>query len=112
MRNIFIIGLLLISFTSLSQNDKIAEIAERLSNELNPLYIDLHQNPELSFMKFKTAKKMAVKLRELGFEVTEGVGGNGVVGVFKMEKAKPLCSELIWTPYPLKKTLHCLMPVR
>jgi len=44
------------------------------------MYRDLHQNPELSLMEFNTAAKMADALGRLGFEVTTGVGGNGVVG--------------------------------
>ena len=47
------------------------------------MYRDLHQNPELSLKEFKTAAKMAEVLSKLGFEVTTGVGGNGVVGVFR-----------------------------
>jgi hippurate hydrolase len=50
---------------------------------LDSLYLDLHRNPELSFHEEKTAAKMAARLRSLGFDVTEGVGGYGVVGVFK-----------------------------
>ncbi|MCU0377521.1 MAG: amidohydrolase [Bacteroidales bacterium] len=47
------------------------------------MYRDLHQNPELSFQEFRTALKMAEGLKKLGFDVTTGVGGNGVVGVMK-----------------------------
>ncbi|HMK39313.1 MAG TPA: amidohydrolase [Bacteroidota bacterium] len=50
---------------------------------LDSLYIDLHRNPELSLHEEKTAAKMAARLRGLGFEVTEHVGGYGVVGVLK-----------------------------
>src|SRR5882724_468838 len=50
---------------------------------LDALYQDLHRNPELSNHEEKTAAKMATRLRELGFEVTEHVGGNGVVGVLR-----------------------------
>ena len=50
---------------------------------LDSLYIDLHKNPELSLHEEKTAAKMAGRLRNLGFEVTERVGGYGVVGVLK-----------------------------
>lgn len=50
---------------------------------LDSLYIDLHKNPELSLHEEKTAAKMARRLRNLGFEVTERVGGYGVVGVMK-----------------------------
>src|SRR3989442_5140085 len=50
---------------------------------LDALYQDLHRNPELSNHEEKTAAKMAARLRELGFEVTEHVGGYGVVGVLR-----------------------------
>ena len=51
--------------------------------ELRPFYVDLHQTPELSLHEANTAGKLAEGLRKLGFEVTEHVGGTGVVGVFK-----------------------------
>src|SRR5580693_1422538 len=47
------------------------------------LYIDLHQNPELSSHETQTASKLAARLRSLGYEVTEGVGGTGVVAILK-----------------------------
>jgi len=50
---------------------------------LDALYQDLHRSPELSNQEEKTAAKMAVRLREVGFEVTERVGGHGVVGVLR-----------------------------
>jgi amidohydrolase len=47
------------------------------------LYIDLHQHPELSSHETQTAAKLAARLRSLGYEVTEGVGGTGVVAILK-----------------------------
>lgn len=47
------------------------------------LYMDLHQHPELSSHETRTAAELATRLRGLGFEVTEHVGGTGVVGVLK-----------------------------
>ena len=64
-------------------NDRIMKSAAEGSVTYYDLYTDLHRNPELSLMEFETAKKMAAGLKSLGFEVTTGVGGNGVVGVFK-----------------------------
>ncbi|WFR83977.1 amidohydrolase [Arthrobacter sp. Y-9] len=49
--------------------------------DLTAIYKDLHSNPELSFQETRTAGIVAGHLRELGFEVTEGVGRTGVVGV-------------------------------
>lgn len=53
---------------------------------LEALYQDLHRSPELSLQEEKTAAKMAERLRALGFEVTTGVGGHGVVGVLRNGK--------------------------
>jgi amidohydrolase len=47
------------------------------------LYFDLHRHPELSMHEQHTAAKLAAVLRELHFEVTEHVGGTGVVGVLR-----------------------------
>jgi amidohydrolase len=47
------------------------------------LYLDLHRNPELSLREEKTAAKIADQLRHLGFDVTTGVGGTGVVGILR-----------------------------
>lgn len=48
---------------------------------LEALYKDLHRAPELSFQEVETAKRMASELTALGFTVTTGVGGHGVVAV-------------------------------
>ncbi|MGC2695749.1 MAG: amidohydrolase [Candidatus Angelobacter sp.] len=47
------------------------------------LYLDLHQHPELSSHETRTAAELATRLRALGYEVTEHVGGTGVVGILK-----------------------------
>ncbi|MEL7445165.1 MAG: amidohydrolase [Pseudomonadota bacterium] len=47
------------------------------------LYQDLHANPELSFQEFETSRKLAQRARDLGFDVTEGVGQTGVVAVMR-----------------------------
>ena len=47
------------------------------------LYLDLHRNPELSFHETATAAKLANELKQLGYEVTTGIGRTGIVGVLK-----------------------------
>jgi amidohydrolase len=47
------------------------------------LYLDLHQNPELSSHETQTAAKLAARWRSAGYDVTEHVGGTGVVAVMK-----------------------------
>lgn len=50
---------------------------------LEALYHHLHRNPEISFQEEKSAARMAAELAELGFKVTTGVGGHGLVGVME-----------------------------
>jgi hippurate hydrolase len=50
---------------------------------LGALFDHFHRNPELSGMETQTAARMANELRALGYEVTEGVGGTGVVAVLR-----------------------------
>src|SRR5690606_32698936 len=59
-----------------------SRVAEELDS-LVELYKDFHQNPELSLQEERSAAKLASELRGLGFEVTEKVGGTGVVGLLK-----------------------------
>ena len=65
-----------------SADDLREDIAADLP-ELMELYRDLHAHPELSFQEHRTAAKLAAIARELGFEVTEGVGQTGVVAVMR-----------------------------
>ena len=51
--------------------------------EAHTLYLDLHQNPELSSHEIQTAEKLASHLRNLGYTVTEHAGGTGVVAILK-----------------------------
>ncbi|MBU3611044.1 amidohydrolase [Polynucleobacter wuianus] len=44
---------------------------------------DIHQHPELAFDEHRTAALVAKKLKSWGYEVYEGIGGTGVVGVLK-----------------------------
>ena len=48
-----------------------------------PLFDHFHRNPELSTIEHETADRMADELRNAGFEVTEAVGGTGVVAMMK-----------------------------
>jgi hippurate hydrolase len=49
-------------------------------DKLAELYRDLHTHPELAFAEHRTAGIVAERLRDLGYQVTTGVGGTGVVG--------------------------------
>ena len=77
-----IAALALVAPGAAAAQDLRAGVAEDMP-ELMELYRDLHANPELSFEEHKTAAKLAKRMRDLGFEVTEGVGRTGVVSVMK-----------------------------
>jgi len=51
--------------------------------DAHALYLDLHQNPELSSHETQTATKLAARLRSAGYDVTEHLGGTGVVAILK-----------------------------
>lgn len=53
-------------------------------------YQELHQAPELSLQEEQTARRLAEQWRAAGFEVTERVGGHGVVGLLKNGEGKTL----------------------
>lgn len=66
--------------------DLRGEVQTRLAREypsLESLYKHLHTHPELSLQEKETAKRIADELERAGFQVTRGVGGNGVVGVLR-----------------------------
>lgn len=79
------LAMLLASSGALAQ-DLTAAVAKDWSAHLSSLYDHLHANPELSFMEVQTAARMAKELRAAGFEVTEKVGGTGVVALLKNGK--------------------------
>lgn len=60
-----------------------ATIAKEELPSLAKLYRELHTNPELSLHETETSTRIAEELRAAGLEVTEKVGGHGVVGILK-----------------------------
>lgn len=50
---------------------------------LADLYRHLHAHPEIAFEEHETAALVAKRVRELGYEVTEGVGVTGVVAMLR-----------------------------
>ncbi len=51
--------------------------------QLMTLYRDFHANPELSRRETRSAAILAAEARKLGYQVTEKVGGTGVVAVMR-----------------------------
>ena len=76
---------------------------EALYPDLDKFYIDLHQTPELSLHEEKTSAKLAARLRDLGFEVTEHVGGYGIVGVLRNGPGRTVLVRTDMDALPIKE---------
>jgi amidohydrolase len=79
---------LLVLFSSLvipagAQTAAMSKEVDSVYPDAHAFYLDLHQNPELSSHETQTAAKLAAHLRDLGYDVTEHVGGTGVVAILK-----------------------------
>src|SRR6266404_2734414 len=68
---------------SAAQNRPLATQVDSVFPDAQALYLDLHQHPELSSHETRTAAELAGRLRALGYEVTEHIGGAGIVGIMK-----------------------------
>ena len=101
-RSIIATAIILLSLNVASASSIQSAIASDYGY-LKDLYIDLHQNPELSFHEILTAKKIANELQSLGFEVTRPVGGTGLVGVLKNGKGPTLMLRTDLDALPVKE---------
>ena len=61
----------------------IARDVEQLRDRLVETRRDFHRHPELAFQEYRTAGIVADRLDELGWHVTRGVAGTGVLGLLK-----------------------------
>lgn len=76
-------GALMLAAPAFAQGDLRADIAADYDANLEALFTHFHKNPELSHREFKTAERLASEIRALGYDVTEGVGGTGIVAVME-----------------------------
>ena len=74
--------ILLLGSVSFAQTPNSEEV-ESVYPDAHALYLDLHEHPELSKHETQTAEKLAARLRSAGYDVTEHVGGTGVVAILK-----------------------------
>src|SRR5258708_9300924 len=80
---LFLLLALLLAIPSYTQMPPNSKEVEAVYPAAHALYVDLHRNPELSTHESQTASKLAARLRSLGYEVTEGDGGAGVVALLQ-----------------------------
>ena len=80
-----ILALLLLAAPAASLDSRSLErqVRQDYRAHLGELFAHFHRNPELSLMETETAARLAKELRAAGFEVTEGIGGTGVVAIME-----------------------------
>src|SRR5208283_1477048 len=69
--------------TASSNNSSLTAEVNSVYPQVQTLYADLHQHPEMSSHEVNTAAKLASQVRALGYAVTEHVGGSGVVALMR-----------------------------
>ena len=76
-------GVLLVLTIPVSATELHDAVKQDYHDYLADLWDHFHRNPELSTVEFRTAERMAKELRAAGFDVTEQVGGTGVVAMLE-----------------------------
>lgn len=71
------------SLQSISNDEKITTILQKITPQLIDIRRDIHAHPELGYQEIRTAQIVADNLRKLGLEVRTNVGKTGVVGILK-----------------------------
>jgi amidohydrolase len=70
--------------------DQILQEAHSLFQYTQNLRRDIHQHPELGFQEIRTAGVITRELRNLGLEITSGVGKTGVVAIIEGSHPGPV----------------------
>jgi metal-dependent amidase/aminoacylase/carboxypeptidase family protein len=75
-----------------------------LLDELEGIYRDVHANPELSMQEQRTAGLAAAWLRKYGYDVTERIGGTGVVGLLRNGDGPTILLRADMDALPIKES--------
>ena len=95
--------LILSTFMQSNADDTLKNAINEDYPYIHKLYTHLHSHPELSFHEQKTAKRLAKELRETGFEVTESVGGYGLVAMMRNGKGPTVMIRTDMDALPIKE---------
>ena len=80
-----------------------ADQVNAVAPEAEALYLDLHRSPEISLLEHQTAAKLAERMKALGYEVTTGVGGTGIVAVLKNGEGRTVLMRTELDALPLQE---------
>ncbi|HPW03926.1 MAG TPA: amidohydrolase [Dokdonella sp.] len=83
------LGLALSSTTVIAVEPDVSALVNDRLDHITQMRRDFHQYPELSNREVKTAAKVAVELKKLGYTVQTGIAHTGVVGILDSGKPGP-----------------------
>ncbi|MCF8221656.1 MAG: amidohydrolase [Bacteroidales bacterium] len=105
-KSIILILLLACSVTAYNQDNlktQIESAVAAIENEHYEIYKDLHTHPEVSLMEIETAKKMAMHLEDIGFDVTRSFSANSLVGVLENGEGPVIMMRTDMDALPIKE---------
>ena len=74
---------LLLTTSTDQEANPISDFIDKDIEYLSEFYKQRHINAEISLEEKETSKALAAEMRKVGYQVTEGVGGYGIVAVMK-----------------------------
>ncbi len=97
------VGVMLLFVAAAGSAQALPGPSADLMAKLESIYKDLHANPELSMQEQRTAGIAADWLRQQGYEVTEKVGGTGVVGLLRNGEGQTVLLRADMDALPMKE---------
>ena len=99
----FLFFLFCVSIAAAPTQKDVRDSVDKEFSNLLKLYQHLHANPEISFQEEKTGLRLGAEMKKLGFEVTQNVGGFGVVCVLKNGKGPTVLVRTDTDALPVKE---------
>ena len=90
----------------------ILPVISNFKDQMEVIYKDFHQHPEIGFEEVRTSQIVAQYLQDFGVdEVHTEIGVTGVVGVIRGKHAgnRRVGCVRIWMPYPFMRKRTCLI---
>ena len=104
MKSVFLLVLLSLSIAAAPTQKVVRDSVAKEIPSLLKLYEHLHANPEISFQEEKTGLRLGAEMKKLEFEVTQNIGGFGVVCVLKNGKGPTVLVRTDTDALPVKES--------
>lgn len=106
MRYLFVFFLMLAPYVTSSQNisEQIKKAVFKENDKYVEIFKDIHQNPELGYQEFRTAKIIADELEQYGYHVTRNIAKTGLTGVMQNGNGPTVWYRADMDALPVKET--------